>query len=51
MPIPLCRNVAGVIEANPELARAGIDLRKFGLQVIEGLAVERSIHHGSFPEA
>ncbi len=38
---PAIRNVAGVIEANPELARAGIDLRKFGLQVIEGLAVER----------
>ena len=31
----------GVIEANPELARAGIELRKFGLQVIEGLAEER----------
>ncbi len=38
---PALRNVAGVIEANPELARAGIDLRKFGLQVIEGLAEER----------
>jgi NAD-reducing hydrogenase large subunit len=38
---PAIRNVAGIIEANPELARAGIDLRKFGLQVIEGLAVER----------
>ena len=38
---PAIRNVAGVIEANPELARAGIDLRKFGLQVIEGLADER----------
>ncbi len=38
---PATRNVAGVIEANPELARAGIDLRKFGLQVIEGLAEER----------
>jgi NAD-reducing hydrogenase large subunit len=35
------RNVAGLIEANPELARAGIELRKFGLQVIEGLAEER----------
>jgi NAD-reducing hydrogenase large subunit len=38
---PATRNVAGVIEANPELARAGIDLRKFGLLVIEGLAEER----------
>ncbi len=38
---PATRNVAGLIEANPELARAGIDLRKFGLQVIEGLAEER----------
>jgi NAD-reducing hydrogenase large subunit len=35
------RNVAGLIEANPEVARAGIELRKFGLQVIEGLAEER----------
>ncbi len=38
---PATRNVAGVIEENPELARAGIELRKFGLQVIEGLADER----------
>ncbi|HEY1730811.1 MAG TPA: Ni/Fe hydrogenase subunit alpha [Terriglobales bacterium] len=38
---PAVRNVAGLIEANPELARAGIDLRRFGLQVIEGLAEER----------
>jgi NAD-reducing hydrogenase large subunit len=38
---PATRNVAGLIEANPELARAGIDLRKFGLLVIEGLADER----------
>lgn len=35
------RNIAGLIESNPELARAGIELRKFGLQVIEGLAEER----------
>ncbi len=35
------RNVAGLIEANPELARAGIELRKYGLQVIESLAEER----------
>ena len=38
---PTTRNLAGLIEANPELARAGIELRKFGLQVIEGLAEER----------
>ena len=38
---PAIRNVAGVIEANPELARAGIELRKFGLLIIEGLAGER----------
>ena len=41
MPTPPIRNVVGLIEANPELARAGIELRKFGLQVIEGLAEER----------
>src|SRR3974377_925781 len=40
-PAPSTRNVAGLIEANPELARAGIELRKFGLQVIEGLGEER----------
>jgi NAD-reducing hydrogenase large subunit len=38
---PEVRNVAGLIEANPELARAGIELRKFGLTVIESLAEER----------
>jgi len=38
---PATRNVAGLIEADPQLARAGIELRKFGLQVIEGLAEER----------
>jgi NAD-reducing hydrogenase large subunit len=38
---PLRRNVVGVIEKHPELARNGIELRKFGLQVIEGLAQER----------
>jgi NAD-reducing hydrogenase large subunit len=31
----------GVIAGHPELARDGIELRKFGLQVIEGLAQER----------
>ncbi len=35
------RNVLGVIAAYPELARDGIELRKFGLQIIESLAQER----------
>ena len=38
---PAKRNVVGVIEKFPELARLGIELRKFGLQIIEGLALER----------
>ncbi len=38
---PAKRNVVGVIEKHPELARLGIELRKFGLQIIEGLALER----------
>ena len=38
---PDTRNVFGLIEANPELARSGIEMRKFGLQVIEALAEER----------
>ena len=32
------RNVFGVIAEHPEIARDGIELRKFGLQIIEGLA-------------
>jgi len=35
------RNVLGVIAEHPELARDGIELRKFGLHLIEGLAQER----------
>ncbi|MGB9363915.1 MAG: nickel-dependent hydrogenase large subunit, partial [Candidatus Sulfotelmatobacter sp.] len=35
------RNVLGVIAAHPEMARDGIELRKFGLQIIEGMAQER----------
>ena len=35
------RNVLGVITSHPELARDGIELRKFGLQLIENLAQER----------
>ena len=38
---PAKRNILGVIEKYPELARDGIELRKFGQQVIEGLAGER----------
>ncbi|MDQ2078660.1 Ni/Fe hydrogenase subunit alpha [Xanthobacteraceae bacterium Astr-EGSB] len=38
---PAKRNVIGVIEKHPELARLGIELRKFGLTIIEGLAQER----------
>jgi NAD-reducing hydrogenase large subunit len=38
---PSTRNVLGVIAKHPELARDGIDLRKFGLQLVEGLALER----------
>jgi len=38
---PAKRNVIGVIEKHPELARLGIELRKFGLTIIEGLAHER----------
>jgi NAD-reducing hydrogenase large subunit len=41
---PASRNVLGVIAAHPELARSGIELRKFGLQIIEGLGQER-IHN------
>ncbi len=38
---PVSRNVLGVIAAHPELARDGIELRKFGLLLVEGLAQER----------
>ena len=38
---PAKRNVIGVLEKFPELARSGIVLRKFGQQVIERLAKER----------
>src|SRR5512139_720735 len=34
---PQTRNVFGLIQANPELARAGIRLRQFGQEVIEVL--------------
>ncbi len=38
---PAQRNVLGVLEKLPDVARDGIALRKFGQQVIEGLARER----------
>jgi NAD-reducing hydrogenase large subunit len=38
---PTTRNVLGVIASHPELARDGIELRKFGLQLIELLGQER----------
>ncbi len=38
---PASRNVLGVIAGHPELARDGIELRKFGLMIVEGLAQER----------
>lgn len=38
---PAARNVLGIIAKHPELAREGIELRKFGLMIVEGLAQER----------
>jgi NAD-reducing hydrogenase large subunit len=38
---PARRNIIGLIDGHPEMARSGIALRKFGQQVIEGLAKER----------
>ena len=38
---PATRNVLGIIASHPELARDGIELRKFGLQIIETLGQER----------
>ncbi|MDR3493142.1 MAG: Ni/Fe hydrogenase subunit alpha [Ancalomicrobiaceae bacterium] len=38
---PERRNIIGVLEDHPYMARDGIALRKFGQQVIEGLAKER----------
>ena len=38
---PARRNVLGVLDKFPDIARDGIALRKFGQQVIEGLAKER----------
>ncbi len=38
---PARRNIFGLIEENPEMAKSGVLLRKFGQQLIEGLAKER----------
>jgi NAD-reducing hydrogenase large subunit len=38
---PAKRNIMGVIEAHPQIAKDGIALRRFGQQAIEGLAGER----------
>ncbi|HYW45985.1 MAG TPA: Ni/Fe hydrogenase subunit alpha [Bryobacteraceae bacterium] len=38
---PARRNIFGLIEDNPEMAKAGVALRKFGQEIIEGLAKER----------
>ena len=38
---PPTRNVLGIIGSHPEIARDGIELRKFGLQIIETLGQER----------
>ncbi|HLH08368.1 MAG TPA: Ni/Fe hydrogenase subunit alpha [Terriglobales bacterium] len=38
---PASRNVLGIIRKHPDVARDGIELRKFGLQIIESLARER----------
>jgi NAD-reducing hydrogenase large subunit len=39
--VPERRNIFGVLEDHPDLARDGVALRKFGQKVIEGLARER----------
>jgi NAD-reducing hydrogenase large subunit len=38
---PVHRNVIGIVEKHPDIARDGIALRKFGQQIIERLAKER----------
>ena len=38
---PAHRNIFGLIEENPEMAKAGVALRKFGQEIIQGLAQER----------
>ena len=38
---PARRNIFGLIEDHPEMARTGVALRKYGQEIIEGLAKER----------
>ena len=38
---PAKRNIIGVLQANPELAKGGIQLRQFGQQIIEWLGGKR----------
>jgi len=38
---PAHRNIFGLIEENPEMAKTGVALRKFGQEIIQGLAQER----------
>jgi NAD-reducing hydrogenase large subunit len=38
---PAHRNILGIIEEHPDIARNGVALRKYGQSVIEGLAKER----------
>jgi NAD-reducing hydrogenase large subunit len=46
---PATRNILGVVAAHPDVARDGIELRKFGLQIIEALAGERVHPAGIVP--
>lgn len=46
---PAKRNIFGLAEKHPELARDGIELRKFGQRIIEGLAGERVHPSGIVP--
>jgi NAD-reducing hydrogenase large subunit len=46
---PATRNVLGLIAAHPELARDGIELRKYGLHVVEAVARERVHGAGIVP--
>ena len=46
---PAERNIFGVLAEHPELARGGIELRKFGQQVIEALGGDRVHPDGIVP--
>jgi NAD-reducing hydrogenase large subunit len=43
------RNIVGVIQENPELARRGVLLRKFGQEVIEATAGKKIHGTGAIP--